>query len=115
MKVNTTIWSFLLSLWKHVVRMSLSSAPAQNGNLCSMQNFLLHDAHVDPEARVDDSPEDGCFERGMMVLLVKHVHLQNEGGEAASTEIMKAQSTSMMVKRVIVSSELVAGQSCDWC
>lgn len=64
--------------------MSLSSAPAQNGNLCSVQNFLLHDAHVGPEARVDDSPEGGCFGRGMMVLFVKHVHLQNKGGARSS-------------------------------
>jgi len=91
------------------VSLSLSSASSQNGNLCSLQNSLLHDAHVDPKARVDDSPEDGCFGRGMMMLSVKHVHLQNKGGEAASTEMMKAQSTSMMVRRVIVYSELVIG------
>jgi hypothetical protein len=35
----------------------------------------------------------------------------NEDSQAASAEMMKAQSTSMMVSRVMVYSELVAGQS----
>jgi hypothetical protein len=52
----------------------------QISNSKRAQKSLLHDAHVEPEARVDDLSEDGCFASGMMVLLLEHVHLQKEGG-----------------------------------
>jgi len=35
-----------------------------------------------------------CDERGMIVLLLKHVHLQNEGGEANTAESKTMQSAS---------------------
>jgi hypothetical protein len=39
--------------------------------------------HVAPAARGVSPDEEGCVERGMMVLLLKQVHLQNEGGAGA--------------------------------
>jgi len=93
MKVKTTIWSFLLSLWKHVVKTSFSSASLQMGRRRERQNALLHVAHVAPAVRGESPDGEEFEERGMMVLLVKQVHLQNEGGEAAKAEIMSAQRT----------------------
>jgi hypothetical protein len=66
--------------------------------------------------------DDECDERGMIVLLVKHVHLQKEGGakgrqlclnlgfgisctqrylQAANVDIMSAQIAKSKVSRVI--------------
>ena len=63
---------------------SFSSAFLQIGSRCERQKARLHIAHVAAGARI--SSRGGVAgggeleERGMMVLLVKHVHLQNEGG-----------------------------------
>jgi hypothetical protein len=89
-----------------------------------MQNARLHIAHVAAGARrfrwaVEPSAE-AWEESGMMVLLVKHVHLQNEGGArrslamfsvgsqggrslnhlpSANTDKMRAQSASRSIWR----------------
>jgi hypothetical protein len=78
--VNTTIWSFLLSLWKHVVKTSFSSAFLHIGKCWARQKALLQVLQVVPAARGVLSVVDECVERGMMVLLAKQVHLQNDGG-----------------------------------
>jgi hypothetical protein len=67
-----------------VVYTSFSSASLQIGSLCARQNALLHVAQVAVVDREGDSsrPPEPCEDRGMIVLLVKHVHLQNEGGAA---------------------------------
>jgi hypothetical protein len=69
------------------VNTSFSSASLQIGSRWERQNARLHIAHVAAGARISsrggDLPVDGeeeWEERGIMVLLVKHVHLQNEGG-----------------------------------
>ena len=51
MNVTTTIWSFLLSLWKQVVKTSFTSAPLHMGSLWAMQNARLHKLHVAAGAR----------------------------------------------------------------
>lgn len=63
---------------------SFSSASLQIGNRCVRQNALLHVAQVAVVDREGDSskPPEECDDSGMIVLLVKHVHLQNEGGAA---------------------------------
>lgn len=61
---------------------SFSSASLQIGSLCARQNALLHVAQVavvDREGASLRSPEL-CDDSGMIVLLLKHVHLQKEGG-----------------------------------
>lgn len=66
------------------------------GSLWVRQNALLHNAHVAAGARGGLSPgedEDSCEERGMIVLFVKQVHLQKEGGESAITNTISAYST----------------------
>jgi hypothetical protein len=65
--------------------MSFSSASLHIGNLWAMQNALLQLAHVAAGARRlrcgdDRLSVEAWEERGMMVLLEKHVHLQKEGG-----------------------------------
>jgi len=54
----------------------------------------LQALHVVPAARDVSLDVDVCVESGMMVLLEKQVHLQNEGGEAAKVDIINAQSAS---------------------
>lgn len=54
----------------------------QIGNLCARQKDLLHVAQVAAAEREGFSlrPSGELDDSGMMVLFVKHVHLQNEGG-----------------------------------
>jgi hypothetical protein len=59
-----------------VVKTSFSLAFAHIGRCSSRQKDFLHAEQVLDTARA----EDWWVERGMMVLLVKQVHLQNEGG-----------------------------------
>jgi len=62
--------------------------------------------HVAVAARGVDwsNPPDECDERGMMVLLVKHVHLQNDGGEAALVDTKRAQSVRKIYTRFIAAA-----------
>lgn len=48
--------------------------------------------HVAPAARGVSLDGELWVESGMMVLLLKQEHLQNEGGEAASTDIINPKS-----------------------
>lgn len=84
------------------MKTSFSSAFLQIGSRCERQKARLHIVHVAAGARI--SRRGGLFgggeleERRMMVLLVKHVHLQNDGGDAATTDMMSANKA--MMKRV---------------
>lgn len=96
MNAITMIWSFLLSLWKQVVNMSVSSAFLQIGRFWAIQKARLHWLHeVEEEARPSKEGGGPGGERlrrlggfsvvvfgvsSMMVLFVKQVHLQNNGG-----------------------------------
>lgn len=106
MNPTTTISSFVLSLWKHVANTSFStSASLHIGRLYERQNCLLQllQVRLAPSAGARVSKRglslrtlrlggDGSLKkvlffreedgpsRGMMVLLVKQVHLQNEVG-----------------------------------
>jgi hypothetical protein len=82
--VNTTIWSFLLSRWKHVVKTSFSSAFLHIGKCWVRQKALLQVLHVAPAARGVSPEAEVWVESAMMVLLLKQVHLQNEGGAGDS-------------------------------
>lgn len=68
------------------MRISFSPASLHIGSRWARQNARLHIAHVAAGARgscfeADLSDEElECEDRGIMVLLVKHVHLQNDGG-----------------------------------
>lgn len=93
---RTIIWSFLLSLWKQVVNISFSSAFLHIGRFCAIQNARLHWLQaVEEEARrsrdagwsgenrlrrFDDFSEVVFGVSSIMVLFVKQVHLQKEGG-----------------------------------
>lgn len=99
MKVSTTIWSLRLSLWKQVVKISFSSASLHIGSLCDRQKARLHIAQVAGGARV---VSDGCedvggtepwADKGMMVLLVKQVHLQKDGGAGYVNMCLLNQAT----------------------
>ena len=62
---------------------SFSSASLQIGRRCSRQNARLHNEHPADAARTSSRGGDFALvseERGMIVLLVKHVHLQKDGG-----------------------------------
>lgn len=63
---------------------SLSSAFLQMGSLWERQKALLQIVQEAEGARGllsgDEVEGEVLVERGMMVLLLKHVHLQNEGG-----------------------------------
>lgn len=64
---------------------SFSSASLHIGSLCSRQKALLQRVQVALGARLlspSFRPVAGlaCVESGMMVLFVKHVHLQKDGG-----------------------------------
>lgn len=68
---------------------SFSSASLHIGNRWERQNALLQVAHVVAVDRgvVDWSkPPEECDDSGMIVLLVKHVHLQKEGGAACDQQ-----------------------------
>jgi hypothetical protein len=58
-----------------------------------MQKARLHMAHVAAGARKlkcgDDLTAEEWVESGMMVLLEKHVHLQNDGGAKRSLAIAR--------------------------
>lgn len=70
------------------MKTSFSSASLQIGRRCERQKALLHVAQLAGAARGSRRRagllrEDGgetCVERGMIVLFVKQVHLQNRGG-----------------------------------
>lgn len=56
----------------------------------------MHIEHVPAAARAGlgtSGFEEVCDESGMMVLFEKHVHLQNDGGEAAIAVIMSTHRT----------------------
>jgi hypothetical protein len=99
--VNTTIWSFLLSLWKHVVKTSFSSAFLHIGKCWARQNALLQVLQVVPAARGVLSVVDECVERGMMVLLAKQVHLQNDGG-AGGVSLLKIREGWRWVYKLLM-------------
>lgn len=70
-----------------MVKTSFSSASLQMGRRCARQKALLQVAQPTGAARClrleeDDDGGLECEESGMMVLFVKQVHLQNEGGAA---------------------------------
>lgn len=50
----------------------------------------------------DDDDEDSCWARGIIVLFVKQVHLQNDGGDAATARLMRAQRKSRIELRRMV-------------
>lgn len=106
MNVNTTIWSFLLSRWKQVVKTSFSSASLQIGSRWSRQKARLQLAHDAAAARWLGLLSVVGFveweESGMMVLFVKQVHLQNDGGEAANVDAISAKSAKNMKKRFMI-------------
>lgn len=72
------------------MKTSFSRALSHIGSRCSKQNALLHMVHEAAGARISRL-EGVCFGgaaaawdwRGMMVLLVKQVHLQKDGGAEA--------------------------------
>jgi hypothetical protein len=76
---STIIWSFLLSLWKHVVNMSFSSAFLQIGRFCAIQKARLHWLQSAEEAARRSRDADASGENRLR-RFVKHVHLQKEGG-----------------------------------
>lgn len=101
---------------------SFSSASLQIGSLCARQNALLHVIQVAAVDRVVESsrPLDECDDSGMIVLLTKHVHLQNEGGagydqqdisdislsnylQAANVDTMIAHNAKKMYRRFMAS------------
>ncbi|TFB06680.1 hypothetical protein CCMA1212_000416 [Trichoderma ghanense] len=101
MKPQTMILSLLLSRWKHMVTTSSSSAFSQKLMPWLRQKAFVQSAHdVDAVLRAWSSCEgeeeeeegglwkrdrwaDWCWgPRGMIVLFLKHVHLQNRGAAA---------------------------------
>jgi hypothetical protein len=65
------------------VNISFSSASLHIGSRCSRQNARLHDEQPEGEALrfnlAGGFSASLCVERGMMVLFLKQVHLQNDG------------------------------------
>ena len=66
---------------------SFSSAFLHIGRCCARQNALLQVLQFVPAARGGSLEADVWVESGMMVLLVKQVHLQKDGG-AVGCEIV---------------------------
>jgi len=62
------------------VKTSFSSASLHIGSLWARQNALLQVAHVAAGAELGEEEDPECLASGIMVLLVKQVHLQKEGG-----------------------------------
>lgn len=62
------------------MKTSFSSAFLHIGKCWARQKALLQVLQVVPAARGVLPVVDECVERGMMVLLAKQVHLQNDGG-----------------------------------
>jgi hypothetical protein len=63
-----------------MVKTSFSSASLHIGRCCSIQKDFLHAEQEVDTARPSGWDDDWEVERGMIMLLVKQVHLQNEGG-----------------------------------
>jgi len=90
---QTMILSLLLSLWKHMVWTSSSAASLQMSTLRLLrQNALVHCEHEDDADLWSRVSWDGgfrskyfpglsvcCGPRGMILLCLKQVHLQNVG------------------------------------
>lgn len=99
---STITWSLVLSRWKQAVMMSSSLAFLQMGRFCAMQNARLHWLQAaaagargsrSAEERVSRLGADAGLVLGvssMMVLLVKHVHLQKEGGAGGCQSVGRA-------------------------
>lgn len=102
------------------------------GNRCERQKALLQVAHVvDVDRGVVWSNPPEYDDSGIIVLLVKHVHLQNEGGatydqhsriiisclreylQAAKVDTMNAQSAKKMYSRFIASTPVRSSLAAD--
>ena len=86
------------SLWKQVVKTSASFASLHIGRLYERQNCLLQSLHVAFLAVV--SP--GSSVKGMIVLLLKHVHLQKD---------VAAERAGLVMSLVRVRNNLTGTQS----
>lgn len=63
------------------MKTSFSSASLHIGSRCSKQNARLHSEQPAEDARTSRLADFSvCVDKGMMVLFVKHVHLQKDGG-----------------------------------
>ena len=88
MNAQTIILSLLLSRWKHMVVTSSSVASLQKSMPCLRQKALVHSEHDLDFERGSSSIVGRSTDRrrvsslgpsGMMVLFLKHVHLQKVG------------------------------------
>jgi len=65
------------------------------GSLCSKQNARLHSEHPADDARISSfGGFSVCVDSGIIVLLLKHVHLQKEGGAVRDQQVYRTRSLS---------------------